>query len=117
MIVEDTWGMMNWLNTFIEENKVDWERRRAVDDQENEYKKWIEMEEEEMIAILIDTEKKEEESKETKKDRAARRKGYWKGWRKKENVPEMEQNPQDPAEYELEKDQNPQEPAKGDAGA
>ena len=41
MIVEDHWGMQRWLHQYIEENNMDWERRRKREKEEvdEEYEK------------------------------------------------------------------------------
>ena len=55
MIVEDHWGMLRWLHQYIEENKMDWERRRKREKEEvdEEYEKWKGMNEDEMIDSLM----------------------------------------------------------------
>ena len=58
MIVEDHWGMLRWLHQYIEENKMDWERRRKREKEEvdEEYEKWKGMNEDEMIESLMSRE-------------------------------------------------------------
>ena len=71
MIVEDHWGMLRWLHQYIEENKIDWEKRRMREKEEvdEEYEKWKGMEEEDMIEILINKEEEIEMEKMRKETR------------------------------------------------
>ena len=86
MIVEDTWGMMIWLHQFIEENCFEWERKRKLEMEGKEkYEKWRDMEEREMIEILKKEEAHKKVESETKKERATRRRSYWKDWRQVEH--------------------------------
>ena len=92
--MEDTWGMMVWLTKYIEENKSEWERRRRIPP-ENEYEKWTGMDEEEMTRALNESEAKEAAMKETKKEKAARRKQYWKDWSQGERIDKEPENEED----------------------
>ena len=95
MIVEDHWGMLNWLHKFIEDNKYEWERRRINEKIESnkEYETWKGMEEEEMIEILKKYEEKGEE--ESTKERAKRKKGNWQKWREEEKEEIIDKLPKD----------------------
>ena len=68
MIVEDSWGMLNWLHKYIEENKHVWERRREREriEMNLEYDRWKGMDEMEMIEILKQQEEKENKDDENK---------------------------------------------------
>ena len=94
MIVEDSWGMLNWLHQYVADNKHEWERRREREKLESnkEYDIWKGMDEMEMIEIIKEQEKKETAEEENKTDKAERKRGYWKTWRKDKEV--------DPAEEE-----------------
>ena len=82
MIVEDHWGMLRWLNQFIEENQVEWQRRKEKERQEvkKEYEMWKGMSEEEMIEILKKNEEIEDKA-EMRKERARMKMKDWKEWR------------------------------------
>ena len=86
MIDQDTWGMMTWLTQYIEENKYEWGKRREIKKEEipEEYGVWSGMEESEMIEIMKRHEEKEMMRTESKRDKASRRKSYWKEWREGE---------------------------------
>ena len=64
MIVEDSWGMLNWLHQYIAENKHEWERRREREKLESnkEYDIWKGMDEMEMIEIIKEQEKKNKDN-------------------------------------------------------
>ena len=86
ILVEDSWGMMRWLTQFIEENKYEWERRRERErlPANEDLERLSNMDEEEMIRIVQEYEEKEKKEKESTQEKAARRRGYWKEWRKDE---------------------------------
>ena len=67
----------------MREAESEWERRKRIPP-DDEYRKWTRMNEEEMIKTLKETEAKEAGGMETKREKAARRKQYWKEWRKKD---------------------------------
>ena len=92
MIVEDTWSMMRWITQYIDENKFEWEKRREREKEAmvEESERWKGMDEEEMIEVMKKHEAQEKMETETKKEKAKRRKGHWKEWRKKESTKEKE---------------------------
>ena len=105
IIVEDSWAMMRWLTQFIEENKFEWERRREREilEMNEDYERFRDMDEEEMIAIVQEYEEKEKKENESKVEKASRRRGYWKEWRTESN---KEDNMKE-GDEEKEKDEEP----------
>ena len=83
MIVEDTWGMLRWLTQYIEENEYDWSRRKEMEKEESKKEKnrWAGMEDEDLIRQVMEQEMHEKVEEESRKERADRRKRYWKDWR------------------------------------
>ena len=93
MIVEDTWGMMIWLHQFFEENSFEWERRKQLEvEGKLKYEKWRDMEQGELIELLKREEASKKVESETKKERAIRRRSYWKEWRQVEHREEREKD-------------------------
>ena len=78
--------MLRWCQQFLEENQCAWARRKRTEMEEKEaLEKHMELDNlpgEEIVAELIRRKGEEEKLKESKKERAQRRKGYWKEWRK-----------------------------------
>ena len=56
MIVEDSWSMMRWLVQYIDQNKCEWERRRVRKERNEEFERWTNMDETEMISSLREAE-------------------------------------------------------------
>ena len=104
MIVEDTWGMLRWLTQYIEQNEYDWARRKEMEEKEvnEEYKRWAGMSEEEMIQIMKKEEDNERKVQESRKERAERRRGYWKDRRVTDKGKEVEkyERPEDKVEMD-----------------
>ena len=78
---EEHWTMLRWLNTYIEENKYQWERRRETLQKERE-----KIEKEDIKKELEERKCREErivESREMKKEKANARNRGWKEWREK----------------------------------
>ena len=86
--LEEHWLMMKWLVKYIEENKYSWERRRLVQEEENEmnnlYEEWLEKDRKMQIEELMknkEVEKSREEQDSHRKEKARVRKKMWKDWR------------------------------------
>ena len=97
--------MMRWLTQFIEENKFEWERRREREHLEmnKDYERFMDIDEEEMIAIVQEYEEKENKENESKVEKASRRRGYWKEWRNGKNKEDSKYE----EDEEKEKDEEP----------
>ena len=93
--LEEHWQMMRWLIKYIEENKYTWERRRQIQEEEQELVQalddWMAMNKETQIQKMItDREAEYEREKKTsmRREKARNRKRMWKEWRTREGEEE-----------------------------